>query len=356
MRIAAQGVKRSAPGWRLTAKITPCGTENPCYLAPPMTRSSRRKFLKISGVAAGMAAASASAWVGFSNSRLARMTRQIAKDTLRNPAPPPVVPTPARWDDNQVTLTWIGHATVLINFYGVRILTDPAFSDRVGIDLGLLTLGPKRYVAPALAFAELPPVDLVLLSHAHMDHMDLPTLARLKSNQTVITARETSEILQPTRLTNVTELDWGETKTLRTAKGELRVEAFEVKHWGRRWPGDKPRGYNGYVLRREGRALIFGGDTALTPLFRNLRTAGPYAAALMPIGAYNPWIRNHCTPEEALRMADMAGAEWVAPIHHATFKLSDEPMHEPLERFQTAIAKERDRLVLKEVGGTATLT
>lgn len=320
-----------------------------------MMKSSRRKFLKVSGVAAGFAAATASAWVGFSNSRLARITRQIAKDTLRSPAPPPAVPTPARWADNQVTFTWIGHATVLINFYGVKILTDPAFSDRVGVDLGLLTLGPKRYVTPALTFGQLPPIDLVLLSHAHMDHMDLPTLARFKSDQAVITARETSEILQPTRLTNLTELDWGEAKTLRTANGELRVEAFEVKHWGRRWPTDRPRGYNGYVLRREGRALIFGGDTALTPSFRNLRASGPYAAALMPIGAYNPWIRNHCTPEEALHMADMAGAERVAPIHHATFKLSDEPMREPLERFQAALAAEHDRLALQEVGGTVTL-
>jgi L-ascorbate metabolism protein UlaG (beta-lactamase superfamily) len=244
---------------------------------------------------------------------------------------------------------------VLINFYGVRILTDPAFSARVGIGLGIGTLGPKRFVAPALRFDELPPVDLVLLSHAHMDHMDLPTLARFKSTQAVITAKDTTEILKPTKLQPLAELNWGEPTTLKTSRGELRVEAFEVKHWGNRWPGDKDRGYNGYVLRREGRALLFGGDTAMTPLFRNLRSGGPYAAAIMPVGAYDPWIHAHCTPEEALQMADDAGAQLIAPIHHSTFKLSDEPMTEPLERIEQALAQERDRLLIKQIGDTAVL-
>lgn len=318
-------------------------------------KATRRKFMKLSGAAAGLTAASASLWLGLSNSRLARMGRQILHESTRDPAPAPALPKPETWDNNRITFTWIGHATVLINFYGVRILTDPAFSERVGIDAGLLTLGPKRYFRPALAFDQLPPVDLVLLSHAHMDHMDLPTLAKFSPKQTVITARDTTEILAPTRLTNISELNWSEQTTVHTERGELRVEAFEVKHWGRRWPNDRDRGYNGYILRREGRALLFGGDTAMTPLFRNLRAGGPYAAAIMPIAAYDPWIHAHCTPEEALHMADMAGAERVAPIHHATFKLSDEPMTEPLERLQKALEPERDRLALREIGGTVTL-
>lgn len=318
-------------------------------------KSSRRKFLKITGAAAGLAVAATSTWAAFSNSRRARMLRQLVRDTARNPAPPPAVPTPDKWEDNRITFAWLGHATVLINFYGVRILTDPAFSERVGIGLGVGTLGPKRYVAPALRFDQLPPIDLVLLSHAHMDHMDLPTLARFNARQPVITAKDTSEIFAPTGLKPLKELAWGDSTTVKTPHGELRVEAFEVNHWGRRWPNDKPRGYNGYILRREGRALLFGGDTAMTPLFRNLRSGGPYAAAIMPVGAYNPWIHAHCTPEEALQMADAAGAERLAPIHHATFKLSDEPMNEPLERFEKAVEQERDRLVLKQIGGTAVI-
>lgn len=318
-------------------------------------RASRRKFLKVTGAATGLVTAATTFWAGFSNSRRAQIIRQLARDTVREPAPAPVVPTPDKWDNNRVTFAWLGHATVLINFYGVRILTDPAFSNRVGIGLGIGTLGPKRYVAPALKFNQLPEVDLVLLSHAHMDHMDLPTLAKFKSTQTVLTAKDTTEILKPTKLQPHAELAWGDGLTLKTAKGELRVEAFEVNHWGRRWPGDKDRGYNGYVLRREGRSLIFGGDTAKTPLFANLRSGGPYAAAIMPVGAYNPWIHAHCTPEEALQMADAAGAQLIAPIHHATFKLSDEPMTEPLERLEKALEKERDRLALKQVGDTVLL-
>ncbi len=318
--------------------------------------STRRKFLKVSGAAAGVFAAAGAAWMGLSQSRLARLARQLAGDTLRAPAPPPVVPTPERWDDQRITFAWLGHATLLINFYGVHILTDPVFSPRVGFNLGRGTLGPKRYYAPALQLTRLPPIDLLLLSHAHMDHLDLPSLAKFKRTHPIVTARETADLVRPLGFARVTELGWGDASTLQTPRGELRIEAFEVKHWGERWPGDKPRGYNGYVLRREGRAMIFGGDTALTPLFRNLRSPhATYAAALMPIGAYDPWIRNHCTPEEALQMADMAGAELVAPMHHSTFKLSDEPMNEPLERFQKAIAQERDRLALTQIGETATI-
>jgi L-ascorbate metabolism protein UlaG (beta-lactamase superfamily) len=322
---------------------------------PPTMKASRRKFLKRSGVAALAGAVGGALWMKFSDSRLARVGRMLTSDIGRDPAPSPQVPQPDTWDDNRVTFTWIGHATVLINFYGVRILTDPVFSDRVGVDAGIVTLGPKRYFRPALPFDQLPPIDLVLLSHGHMDHMDLPTLSKFAAQQKVVTAYDTTEILKPTKLANVSELNWNEQTTVKTARGEIHVEAFEVRHWGRRWPNDRERGYNGYVLRREGRALLFGGDTAMTPLFGNLRSRGPYAAAIMPIGAYDPWIHAHCTPEEALHMADLAGARLFAPIHHSTFKLSDEPMTEPSERIHKALAAEKDRLALKETGDTVTL-
>jgi len=318
-------------------------------------KATRRKFLKKSGIAALAGLAGGSLWMRFSDSRLARVGRMITGDIGRSPAHAPKSPTPQDWDDNRITFTWIGHATVLINFYGVRILTDPVFTERVGVDAGIVTLGPKRYFRPAVAFNQLPPVDLVLLSHAHMDHMDLPTLARFNPQQRVVTAHDTADVLQPTGLSNLSELNWTESATVQTARGEIHLEAFEVRHWGRRWPNDRDRGYNGYILRREGRALLFGGDTAMTPLFRNLSDRGPYAAAIMPIAAYDPWIHAHCTPEEALHMADMAGAELIAPIHHATFKLSDEPMTEPLERFEKALEPEKDRIALKQIGDTATL-
>ena len=96
--------------------------------------------------------------------------------------------------------------------------------------------------------------------------------------------------------------------------------------------------------------ILFGGDTARTELFAVLRSRGPFDAAIMPIGAYRPWIWNHCTPEEAVEMANAARAKYIVPVHHQTFKLSEEPLNEPIERFEEALAKEPERIGLKRVG------
>ena len=128
-------------------------------------------------------------------------------------APAFAKPTPATWSDTQVTLAWLGHATTLINFFGIKILTDPTLFPRIGIRLPGLTIGPKRLTAPALKVDELPRIDLILLSHAHFDHLDLRTLRCFDENTSVITARATSDLLRRTRFREVTELDWGETKS-----------------------------------------------------------------------------------------------------------------------------------------------
>ena len=278
------------------------------------------------------------------------MLRQLLADNRRKILPAPVKPNPADWSDNDITICWLGHATTLINFYGVHILTDPTLGNRIGVALGVGTAGPKRYIAPALRVDELPPIDLLLLSHAHMDHLDVATLCRLAPKTVTVTAKTTSDVLSGTGLQQITELPWSGKATVHSAKGDLEIEAFEVKHWGNRWPNGIARGYNGYVLKREGRSLLFGGDSALTPLFSDVRSRGPFAAAIMPIGAYQPWIRNHCTPEEAVEMANQAGARHLVPVHHSTFKLSNEPMNEPLERFQAALQKEPERIALRQIG------
>jgi L-ascorbate metabolism protein UlaG (beta-lactamase superfamily) len=195
-------------------------------------------------------------------------------------------------------------------------------------------------------------VDVVLLSHAHFDHMDLPTLARFPANTLAVTAKQTLDLLAGTPLKAATELGWNDRVRLKTAAGDLEIEALQVRHWGRRWPSDLDRGYNGYVLRREGKRLLFAGDTAMTDLFAGHRAKGPFEVGIMPIAAYNPWIRNHCTPEEAVQMAEAAGARHVLPVHHETFQLSDEPMTEPIERFTAALAKEPERIALKQAGET----
>lgn len=313
---------------------------------------NRRKFL--SCVAAGLATSLGGAgwWVASSRRRAARWTRRLASETWRKIEPAPFRPEPGKWSDQKITLAWLGHSTVLLNFYGMTILTDPALGSHIGVSLGLGTIGPKRFVAPALTARELPPIDVLLLSHAHMDHMDLPTLRHFAGSTFSFSAKETTDLLAAAGLKQVTELAWNEGGVFRNQKGELRVEAVEVKHWGQRWPSERARGYNGYILRREGAAILFGGDTALTPAIGALKPRGPFAAALMPIGAYRPWIWNHSNPEQALEMADAAGARFLVPIHHQTFRLSEEPMSEPIERLQNALRHEPERLALRSIGQT----
>jgi L-ascorbate metabolism protein UlaG (beta-lactamase superfamily) len=311
-------------------------------------KHNRRKFL---GYSALLGATASGAWLGFSQGRAARWLRRIIADSGRGVLPAPVRPEPGKWSDNAVSICWIGHATVLINFYGIRILTDPTLGDRCGVDLGIGTVGPKRYIAPALRLKELPPIDLVLLSHAHMDHLDLASLSPFIGKTPIVAAKNTSDLISDGKSKPPTELKWGENFTLQTDRGELQLEAFQVNHWGQRWPSEKiGRGYNGYILRREGRAVLFGGDTANTSLFGEVRSRRPFDVAIMPIGAYQPWIRYHCTPEQAVEMANAARADYVVPIHHQTFKLSDEPMNEPIERIQSALQREPERLALKRIG------
>lgn len=317
---------------------------------------TRRKFLVCGSAAAGAVAAGGITWLACSKRWAARMVREALRETRRPILPAPVTPDPKSWPDHRVTICWLGHATVLINFYGLRILTDPVLGRRCGVGLGLGTVGPKRFVAPALRFDQLPPIDVVLLSHAHMDHLDLATLGLFKQAPFTVTARDTLDVLAATAFRNATELRWGQCTTCRHRNGEIRITAFEVKHWGARWPKRTPRGYNGYLIEREGRKLLFGGDTAYTPAFAALRARGPFEAALMPIAAYQPWIRNHCTPEQAFQMADQAGARFLVPVHHATFKLSEEPMEEPMQRLRKAMAQEPERLALQRVGEAFSLT
>jgi L-ascorbate metabolism protein UlaG (beta-lactamase superfamily) len=313
---------------------------------------NRRTFLKYMAAGTGTAAGGAALWLSTSKQRAARWARRLLADARRDTIPAPHKPEPAKWSDNAITLAWLGHSTVLLNFYGVHILTDPALGNRIGVSLGVGTVGPKRYIAPALTLKELPRIDVILLSHAHMDHLDLPTLDHLSPDACVVTAKETGDLVGATRLKHMTELAWNEHITLRSGYGELQVEAIEVKHWGQRWPSERPRGYNGYVLRREGKALLFAGDSALTPLFKAVRSRGPFEFAIMPIGAYRPWIWNHCSPEQALEMTNWAGARYLVPVHHQTFRLSEEPMNEPIERLCAALGREPERLALRQVGET----
>jgi L-ascorbate metabolism protein UlaG (beta-lactamase superfamily) len=290
---------------------------------------------------------------------LGNLWREWTIESWRPIAPAFTKPEPLKWNDAQVTAAWIGHATVLINFFGIKILTDPVLFPRIGIRLPGFTIGPKRLTAPALEFHELPQVDLILLSHAHFDHFDLRTLHRFNEDTSVITASNTADLLRWTGLRDTAELRWGETKVLHIAsqtKGPIAISAFQVKHWGARTQRDTHRGYNGYLIEsrsRERRRILFAGDTAMTDSFAKL--GPPIDLAIMSIGAYNPWIHSHCTPEQAVEMATAAGAQFIMPVHHQTFRLSFEPLREPIERFQAVLSNTPERIALREIGETFVL-
>jgi L-ascorbate metabolism protein UlaG (beta-lactamase superfamily) len=273
--------------------------------------------------------------------------REIAKDYARESLPAPFHPQPRLWPDTGLHAAWFGHSTVLVKLNGFTILTDPVFSSRIGLNLGPLTVGIKRLVNAASNISELPHVDLVLLSHAHMDHFDLPSLRQLESRKTtVVTASRTTDLLRPGRYATVQELRWNESVQV----GPAKVRAFEVAHWGARMRSDVYRGYNGYLVDCEGFRFLFGGDTAYTDSFSALRSEKRIHMAAMPIGAYDPWIRVHCNPEQAAMMATRAGAEYILPVHHKTFQLSREPRNEPIERLIAAAGSSPDRVCLHNIG------
>lgn len=311
-----------------------------------------RRAVLAGGALAGMGAA----WTAVSSSWSARFLRDRMAEWGRHVPPAPHKPSPDTWSDNAITLAWIGHATVLINFYGLRIITDPVLFPRIGVDLGVGSLGPLRLVDAALTADELPDLDMVLVSHAHFDHLDTPSLGAVRGRPAAVMARGTSDLLPRRAYASVTELGWNDSTRVVTPRGDVLVRGLEVRHWGARIQRDRWRGYGGFVLEREGRRLLIGGDTAETTVFRDHRRFGPFDAAVMPIGAYNPWITNHCTPEQAVVMADAAGARAFAPVHHQSFALSREPMTEPIERTEQILGAERDRLAWKQVGETFVVT
>jgi L-ascorbate metabolism protein UlaG (beta-lactamase superfamily) len=273
-------------------------------------------------------------------------------------AAPDAKPDPRSWDDGTITASWIGHATVLVNFFGVKFITDPVFSTRIGLNVGgLFTIGPRRLVYPALEIDHLPDLDFILLSHAHMDHCDLPSLDRFKRTVPLIIAQNTYDVTEALEFEKVYMLDWGKW----TEVAGVHIEALEVKHFGWRypWEQDRSRGYwngrsfNAYILTRNGRSIVFGGDTAYHEKFRALKDRPtPIDLAIMPIGAYDPWIHNHATPEQALAMCDHMGAHHMLPIHWKTFIQSEEPTQEPIARLRAAASGTPDRIALEGVGQT----
>jgi L-ascorbate metabolism protein UlaG (beta-lactamase superfamily) len=261
-------------------------------------------------------------------------------------------PSPDQWREDQVTVAWLGHSTLLINFLGKHILTDPVFSDAIGFHLPFgISFGPRRLVRCALRPEELPLLNLIVQSHAHMDHLDTRSWRLLKSGPAVVMAAGNERYIRRLGFSPVRELEWDESAEI----GGVTVTALEVKHWGERYPWSHDHGYNAYLLERDGTTILFAGDTAYTESFRRACAGRKIDIAIFPIGAYQPYIRSHASPEQAWQMFREIGADYLVPVHHQTFILSYEPPDEPIRRLLAAAGDQVDRVVIREVGETFVL-
>lgn len=239
-------------------------------------------------------------------------------------------PFPEQLRASECAVTFIGHATLLLRFPGLAVLTDPVFSDRAS-PLGWI--GPKRVRAPAIALDDLPQIDVVLLSHNHYDHMDLPSLKRIRDrwNAAIVTGIGNGAYLAAKGLRKVIELDWWEaTEPL----PGLRIVYVPAQHWSRRRLWDTNRMlWGGHVVEAGGARAYFAGDTGYPAQFAEIaHRLGAPDVALLPIGAYEPrWFMapQHMNPSDAVRAHLDLGARLSIAMHFATFHLTDEPIDAP---------------------------
>ena len=252
------------------------------------------------------------------------------------------------------TLTWIGHATVLLQIGGYNILTDPHFSRRAS---PVQWAGPQRVAPLGLAFENLPPIDIVVISHDHYDSLDEPTIKKLRRRP----GGEKTRFYVPLGLKKwftrrgveqVIEMDWWD----RSQNGRLEIIAIPVQHWSKRSLFSRNKTlWAGWVIKADDFRFIFVGDTGYTPDFKAIgKKLGPFDLAAIPIGAYEPrWFmaRHHVNPEESVQIHKDIGSKKSVAIHWGTFILTDEPLDEPPEKLAVALQQNQispeDFLVLK---------
>jgi L-ascorbate metabolism protein UlaG (beta-lactamase superfamily) len=234
-------------------------------------------------------------------------------------------------------LTWLGHASFLLRLDGALILTDPYLTDYAS---PLPPLGPKRFAPPGLPPGRLPPVDVLLLSHNHYDHLDLATVEALagKERIEVVVPLGLAGYFRERGYARVHELDWHRGVTL----GALEVTALPAIHFSKRTLFDRNRTlWTGYAIQGRTKRVYFAGDTAYGPVFKELgQGLAPFDLGLLPIGAYEPRLLmqgSHCTPEEALAIGRELRVRRIAAMHWGTVRLTDEPPFEPPERLRAAL-------------------
>ncbi|MES2505766.1 MAG: MBL fold metallo-hydrolase [Verrucomicrobiota bacterium] len=245
----------------------------------------------------------------------------------------------------EIGVTWLGHAGFFAQISGVNILIDPNWA---------LWHGPiKRLRHPSVWASDLPPIDLVLVTHAHYDHLHLPSLRRVARGQPIIVPKGVGGIVKRAGFGQIVELDTWQRAKFR----DLRITLTPARHWGARMIHDTHRGFGGYLISSPQRSLFHCGDSSLFDGFTEIGQRAQIDLALMPIGAYQaPSGRPvHMNPEEALDAFAMLGAQHMVPMHHDTFPLGGEPIHEPAERLLLATQSRQlqDRVRILHEGESA---
>ena len=246
--------------------------------------------------------------------------------------PPPAAPRlPLSLSRGEMAATFIGHATFLLQLPGLNILTDPVFLERAS---PFQWVGPRRVRPPALSLAELPPIHLVLVSHNHYDHLDLPSLRRLarKDRPLIITTLGNKIWLEKRGVPNVVELDWWQTQQMAP---DFEVVCTPAQHFAARWPWDRCKTlWGGFALKTSSGRIYFTGDSAYSETFSQIgNRLGPFDLALLPIGAYEPrWFlaAMHMNPQEAVRVHQAVHSRLSIAMHFGTFQLTDEGIDAPL--------------------------
>lgn len=308
----------------------------------------------------------------LSGSSRSRFFSRWARSAERAPWPDRVPVTPTvplrRIAGDAMRVTWIGHSTVLVQTQGLNILTDPIWSDRAS---PVSFTGPRRVRAPGVRFDDLPRIDLVLVSHNHYDHMDLPTLRRLwrRDRPRIVTGLGNDTILRGAGI-EAEAYDWGRAAPLpcqlRPPPGRVdravlpcTVIVERVHHWDSRWFTDRNRAlWSGFTLRLPGGNIFFAGDTGWGDgsWVREAARHGPFRLAIIPIGAYEPrdfMHSHHVNPEEAMAIFEALNPVRALGVHWGTFQLTFEPIDQPWQRL-AALRRARgladDRFVAVQAG------
>jgi L-ascorbate metabolism protein UlaG (beta-lactamase superfamily) len=230
---------------------------------------------------------------------------------------------------SEVGITWIGHASFLIQTHGINILIDPNWAKWLKVI--------KRVKRPGIALHDLPSIDLVLVTHAHFDHLDRRTLREVAEEQPIVVPFNVGNLVHDLGFNEVHELEYWQSYQ----HGPLKITLTPCHHWGARVLHDSHRGFGGYHIEVGGRSIFHCGDTAYFDGFKEIGERLPIELALMPIGAYDPPSGRevHMNPEEAVKAFLELKGQKLIPMHYGTFRLSYEPLHEPPERL-VACARE----------------